>query len=276
MRIGVIGAGSWGLALAGLLIDNEHEVKVWSRNSNEVAEINEKHELKRYLPGIKFSEKLKAYIDMEEVVKATEMIILAVPSVAVRDCSRKLKSYLDNQIVVNVAKGIEAESLKRLSQVIFEEIGSDNEIAILSGPSHAEEVAKRMPTVVAVAAEKEEQVRAIAMYYPALCVADNWNKAYPFIEDIPETTLLWDMALGKQYFMAIRDFKVYEHICSFEEPVLVIHGDEDEIVPLEYSKQVVDKYKNAKLVVLSGEGHGYTKEGGTVAMEKVLKFFSQH
>jgi len=127
-----------------------------------------------------------------------------------------------------------------------------------------------------VAAEKEEQVRAIAMYYPALCVADNWNKAYPFIEDIPETTLLWDMALGKQYFMAIRDFKVYEHICSFEEPVLVIHGDEDEIVPLEYSKQVVDKYKNAKLVVLSGEGHGYTKEGGTVAMEKVLKFFSQH
>jgi len=156
MRIGVIGAGSWGLALAGLLIDNEHEVKVWSRNSNEVAEINEKHELKRYLPGIKFSEKLKAYIDMEEVVKATEMIILAVPSVAVRDCSRKLKSYLDNQIVVNVAKGIEAESLKRLSQVIFEEIGSDNEIAILSGPSHAEEVAKRMPTVVAVAAEKEE------------------------------------------------------------------------------------------------------------------------
>ncbi|MBP3284821.1 MAG: NAD(P)H-dependent glycerol-3-phosphate dehydrogenase [Clostridia bacterium] len=156
MKIGVIGAGSWGLALAGLLIDNGHAVKVWSRNSDETTEINEKHELKRYLPGVIFSEELRAYTDMAEVVKDSEVIVLAVPSVAVRECAKKLKLYLTTQIVVNVAKGIEAGSLKRLSEVIREEIGSKNEIAVLSGPSHAEEVAKRMPTVVAVAAEKEE------------------------------------------------------------------------------------------------------------------------
>ena len=125
MRIGVIGAGSWGLALAGLLIDNGHEVKVWSRNSNEVVEINENHELKRYLPGIKFSEKLKAYTDMEEAVKDTEIIVLAVPSVAVRECSKKLKTYLDKQIVVNVAKGFakevsESEAVKEGAQAIKE------------------------------------------------------------------------------------------------------------------------------------------------------------
>jgi len=156
MKIGVIGAGSWGLALAGLLIDNGHEVKAWTRNSDEATEINEKHELKRYLPGIKFSEKLKAHTDMAEVVNGTEMIVLAVPSVAVRNCSKMLKAHLEKQIVVNVAKGIEAGSLKRLSEVIREEIGVENEIAVLSGPSHAEEVAKRMPTVVAVAADKED------------------------------------------------------------------------------------------------------------------------
>lgn len=156
MKIGMIGAGSWGLALAGLLIDNGHDVKTWSRNKEEVNQINEKHELKRYLPGIIFSEKLKAYTDMKEAVKDTELIVLAVPSVAVRECSKQLKPYLTNQIIVNVAKGIEAGSLKRLSEVIREEIGNENEVVVLSGPSHAEEVAKRMPTVVAVSADKEE------------------------------------------------------------------------------------------------------------------------
>ena len=99
MKIGMIGAGSWGLALAGLLMDNGHDVKAWSRNVEEVRELNEKHELKRYLPGIIFSEKLKAYTDMEAVVKDTELLVLAVPSVAVRDCSRQLKPYLTNQII---------------------------------------------------------------------------------------------------------------------------------------------------------------------------------
>lgn len=156
MKIVVVGAGSWGLALAGLLVNNGHDVKIWTRNLEEAKKFNETHELKRYLPNVHFSEKLVAYTDMKEAVSGSDVVVLAVPSVAVRSCAKMLKEHLDNQIIVNVAKGIEAGSLKRLSEVIREEIGAENEIAVLSGPSHAEEVAKMMPTVVAVAAEKEE------------------------------------------------------------------------------------------------------------------------
>jgi len=155
MNIGIIGSGSFGIALACLLNNNGHNVKVWSRSVDEIEQINEKHVTERYLPGLKIPDDIKAFEDMEEVVLNTELIVLAVPSISVRECSKKLSKYLKNQIIVNVAKGIEKDTLKRLSCVIEEETKSKR-IAVLSGPSHAEEVARNMPTVVAVASNNKE------------------------------------------------------------------------------------------------------------------------
>ena len=111
--------------------------------------------MEKYLPGLEIPHNIKAFEDMGEAVYDTELIVLAVPSVAVRECSKKLSKYLDNQIIVNVAKGLESDTLKRLSCVIEEETNS-KKIAVLSGPSHAEEVAQNMPTVVAVASNNKE------------------------------------------------------------------------------------------------------------------------
>ena len=126
-----------------------------------------------------------------------------------------------------------------------------------------------------VAAEQKEYVRAVAMYFPALCVIDNWNKAYPMVEDIPETTFLWEVPLGKDYFMTIRDFNIFEEMKKYEGPVLILHGDEDEIVPLEYSKKATENYKNGELVVLPGEKHGFSPEGIATCMEKILQFMEE-
>jgi len=155
MNIGIIGSGSFGIALACLLNNNGHNVKIWSRSVEEVKQINEKHLMERYLPGLEIPQSIQAFEEMEDAVNNTELIVLAVPSVAIRECSKKLSKYLKDQIIVNVAKGIENGTLKRLSCVIEEETNS-KKIAVLSGPSHAEEVARNMPTVVAVASNNKD------------------------------------------------------------------------------------------------------------------------
>ena len=156
MRICIIGSGSWGMALGKLLCENGHNITVWSRNQEEVDSINTMHELKRYLPGVIIPEEIKATCDLEKGVKSSEMVVLAVPSVAVRECSENISKYLTNQIVVNVAKGLEKGSQKRLSEVMKEELPSEQRIAVLSGPSHAEEVARCLPTVVAVCSDDRD------------------------------------------------------------------------------------------------------------------------
>ena len=156
MKICIIGSGSWGTALGKLLFENGHEVIIWSKSEDEVNGINLEHKLDRYLPGVIIPEGIKATGDVEEGIKGSQIVILAVPSVAVRECAKMISGYLDNQIVVNVAKGLENGTQKRLSEVIKEELPKEQRIAILSGPSHAEEVARRMPTVIAVSSDDEE------------------------------------------------------------------------------------------------------------------------
>ncbi len=155
MRIAILGSGSFGMALSCLLNNNGHNVKIWSRSEDEIRQINENHVMERYLPGLKIPQEVVAYSEMDRAVEGTELVVLAVPSVAIRECSRKLKDFLTNQIIVSVAKGIEDKTLKRLSEVIKEETGSEK-IAVLSGPSHAEEVAQNMPTVVAVSSDNKD------------------------------------------------------------------------------------------------------------------------
>ena len=160
-KIGVIGAGSWGTALARLLTNNGHDVIMWSIIEDEIAMLKSEHEHKDKLPGVKLPAALKFTTDLQEAVAGKEVLVLAVPSAFTRSTSRSMKELVaKGQIIVNVAKGIEENSLMTLSQIIEQEIPQAT-VAVLSGPSHAEEVGKDMPTTCVVGAKKRETAEYI-------------------------------------------------------------------------------------------------------------------
>ena len=153
--ISIIGAGSWGTALALLLHKNGHKVTVWSIVESEIEMLKKEHEHKDKLPGVKLPEDMEFTTDLEVAVTGRDVLVLAVPSPYTRSTSRSMKPFVkEGQIVVNVAKGIEEKTLFTLSQIIEEEI-PQAEVAVLSGPSHAEEVGKGIPTTIVVGAAKK-------------------------------------------------------------------------------------------------------------------------
>lgn len=154
-NIGVIGAGSWGIALSVLLSNNGHQVKVWSIIEEEIKMLNECHEHKDKLPGVILSDKISFTTDLEEAVEGMDLLVMAVPSPFVRKTAADMKAYVrDGQIVVNVAKGIEETTLMTLSQIIEQEV-PQAEVTVLSGPSHAEEVGRGIPTTIVVGAKNK-------------------------------------------------------------------------------------------------------------------------
>lgn len=156
VRVGVIGAGSWGIALAKLLDGNGHQVTVWSIIKEEIEMLKKEHEHKEKLPGVKLSENMIFTNDLEEAMKDKDILVLAVPSPYTRSTAHSMASYLkDGQIIVNVAKGIEEHTMLTLSQIIEEELPTA-QVAVLSGPSHAEEVGRGIPTTIVVGAKKKE------------------------------------------------------------------------------------------------------------------------
>ena len=156
VRVGVIGAGSWGIALAKLLDGNGHQVTVWSIIKEEIEMLKKEHEHKDKLPGVKLSENMVFTNDLEEAMKDKDILVLAVPSPFTRSTAHSMEPYLkDGQIIVNVAKGIEEHTMLTLSQIIEEELPAA-QVAVLSGPSHAEEVGRGIPTTIVVGAKKKE------------------------------------------------------------------------------------------------------------------------
>ncbi len=154
--VSIIGAGSWGTALAKLLHKNGHKVTVWSVLEEEIDMLNEEHEHKEKLPGVKLPEDMVFTTDLEAAVKGKEVLVLAVPSPYTRSTSHRMKEYVTGgQIIVDVAKGIEEKTLMTLSQIIEEEIPQAR-VAVLSGPSHAEEVGRGIPTTIVVGAKEKE------------------------------------------------------------------------------------------------------------------------
>lgn len=155
-NIGVIGAGSWGTALTFLLKNNGHEVTLWSCIEDEVKMLEEFHEQKDKLPGVILPDGIVYTSDLEEAMKSKDVLVLAVPSPFTRSTAHKMAQYAkDGQIVVNVAKGIEDETLMTLSQIIEEEI-PNADVCVLCGPSHAEEVGKGLPTTIVAGAKSKE------------------------------------------------------------------------------------------------------------------------
>lgn len=158
-NVGVMGAGSWGTALALLLHSNGHQVTVWSINEEEVEMLSKEREHKSKLPGVKIPEDMVFTSDMETAIKEKDFLVLAVPSAFTRGTARNMKPFVKGgQIIVDVAKGIEEDTLMTLSQQIEEEIPQAN-VAVLSGPSHAEEVGRGLPTAVVIGAKTEETAR---------------------------------------------------------------------------------------------------------------------
>lgn len=152
-KVGVLGAGSWGTALSVLLHDNGHQVTIWSIDEKEVKMLDEKRERELKLPGVKLAEDMVITGDLETAVQGKDFLVLAVPSPFTRETARKMKPYVaDGQIIVDVAKGIEESTLMTLSRQIEEEI-PQADVAVLSGPSHAEEVGRKLPTTCVIGAK---------------------------------------------------------------------------------------------------------------------------
>ena len=155
-NVGIMGAGSWGTALALLLHKNGHNVTVWSINDDEVKMLSIKREHESKLPGVKIPDDMEFTSEMESAIKGKDFIVLAVPSPFTRSTARNMKPYVaEGQIIVDVAKGLEESTLMPLSQQIEEEIPQAN-VAVLSGPSHAEEVGRGLPTIVVIGAKTKE------------------------------------------------------------------------------------------------------------------------
>lgn len=150
-KIAVYGAGSWGSALAVLLSNAGHEVALIGRHADQMELMSTQRENARYLPGVVLPTKLLPTTDLSRL--EADLVVLSVPSHSVREAAKVAKPYLrQGCIVVNTAKGLEDGSYLRLSQVLTEEL-PHNPIAVLSGPSHAEEVARDMPTTVVVGSD---------------------------------------------------------------------------------------------------------------------------
>jgi glycerol-3-phosphate dehydrogenase (NAD(P)+) len=161
MKVSVIGSGGWGCALAKVLDDNHHKVTVWSKFDAEIKAIQDAKENVAKLPGITLPDTLMYTSDLSAAIKDQDILILAVPSTFVRATAKAMKPYVtSNQIIVNVAKGIEETSLKTLEEVVLDEI-PDVEVAVLSGPSHAEEVARGIPTSVVVGSKSDRIVKLV-------------------------------------------------------------------------------------------------------------------
>ena len=166
-RIGILGAGSWGTALAILLHDNGHDVTVWSIHEKEVEMLNTTRRHESKLPGVEIPEGILFTTDMKETMSDKDVCVLAVPSPFIRSTCQKMKSYVRaGQIIVNVAKGIEESTLYTLTDIIEEEMPYAD-ACVLSGPSHAEEVSRRLPTTCVVSA----RTRKTAEYLQSVFVS---------------------------------------------------------------------------------------------------------
>ena len=159
--VGIVGAGSWGTALANLLAEKGISVRVWDLDRGLLDEISLTRENKKYLPGRKIHESVEASDTLKECVKDADFVVTAVPSQHFRSAlSSALPDMNDDAIIVNAAKGIELGSLLTLSRV-SKEIAPSRQYAILSGPSHAEEVADGMPTTLTIASDDLETAEAV-------------------------------------------------------------------------------------------------------------------
>lgn len=165
-KIAVLGAGSWGTALAKVLVENGHDVMIWSRVEDKaiIDEINQKHTNEKYLKEITLPEGLVGTTDLKEALSNRETVLIVIPTVGIRSIAKQVNALVDEpKLFIHASKGLEQESYHRISEVLAEEIDEEKSVAIavLSGPSHAEEVAVQDLTSVTSASKNEEAAEKV-------------------------------------------------------------------------------------------------------------------
>lgn len=163
-KIAVLGAGSWGTALAMVLDDNGHSPVLWGRNAEQIEELNTQHTNSTYLPGAAIPETIQAINDLREALEDAEVVLFVVPTKAIRSLSRQVASLLKQPVlIVHASKGLEQETHKRISVILEEEIPEAKRTGVvaLSGPSHAEEVAQRELTTITAASKDEGTAKIV-------------------------------------------------------------------------------------------------------------------
>lgn len=163
-KIAILGAGSWGTALAMVLAENQHEARLWGNNEAQIKEINERHTNEHFLPGVFLDPSIRGYLDLAEAVKDVDAILFVLPTKAIRIVAKQLNDLLKNKpMIIHASKGLEQETYKRISEILAEELdrGRYEDIVVLSGPSHAEEVSRRDITTITAACENIEPAKYV-------------------------------------------------------------------------------------------------------------------
>lgn len=167
-KVAVLGAGSWGTALAISLSKNINHINLWGRPEDDIESMQKSRENKNYLPGVTIPPQVKPTTDLAQAVEGATMVVLSVPAQPMRSVLGQLKPYLKpDMYLVNTAKGLEISSGMRLSRVVEEVLGPEirAQYAVLSGPSHAEEVAREVPTAITAAAYNSKTAFAVQDYF---------------------------------------------------------------------------------------------------------------
>lgn len=172
MEISILGSGSWSTAIAYLLSEN-HDVLLYARNPEDAKYINDNHKNKKYLKDFDLPTNIKATSNIKDLFK-NRFIINGIPTQSIRSVIKQFKPYFsEDNIFVNLSKGLELETHNRISQIVKQELGEDTHYAILSGPSHAEEVIRKMPTAVVIACEDINLAKEIQLIF-----TNDWFRVY--------------------------------------------------------------------------------------------------
>ncbi|EOQ88855.1 glycerol-3-phosphate dehydrogenase (NAD(+)) [Leptospira yanagawae serovar Saopaulo str. Sao Paulo = ATCC 700523] len=164
MKIGIIGAGSFGTALGSILADKGYDVTLWTRSEGQAHSINENHMNSKHMPDLVLPEKLRANTDLIQVVKDKDMIVSAPPSHALSGILKEIKDHIPPKVpIVSASKGIENESLRLVSEIFESELPGQyhSQLSYLSGPSFAKEMVKRVPTIVSIASKNEATAKRV-------------------------------------------------------------------------------------------------------------------
>lgn len=179
-----------------------------------------------------------------------------------------VNSQSDNN-TMNMSVTDEKESLIAIVKYFKKQKNIDKKRIVLIGESQGGLVS------ALAAAELKKQVSNLVLIYPALCIPDNWNERYPRVEDIPEVSEIWGVKLGKKFMMDIRPLKPFETIGNYKGRVLIVHGTDDKVVPLDYSKRAVETYHNASLKIIEKAGHGFNPKERVLSNQYVKEFLNQ-
>lgn len=179
-----------------------------------------------------------------------------------------VNSQSDNN-TMNMSVSDEKEALKTIVKYFRKQKDIDKKRIVLIGESQGGLVS------ALAAAELRKQVSNLVLIYPALCIPDNWNERYPTVEDIPEVSEIWGVKLGKKFMMDIRPMKPYETIGRYKGRVLIIHGTDDKVVPLDYAKRAEKTYENATLKIIEKAGHGFNPKERILSNQYVKEFLAK-